>query len=193
MNGPPGPVIRQCCPPWGRDGAANGWGYPSPRRPPAGIGPPGGRDVRMDWGLLPTRSVARCAAGCPGRARKSAPAAHRRDFRRVVAPRWSSPVYLCRQSPSGGLSGSSGQGGRRSHFPAPTTRFSYHTNRRRSIRCHKVVAVPPQGSKGRPAHAVASSEPWTNNMTRIQELLAASVNNGLKLSQKIRTGTEPPR
>ena len=90
MNGPPGPGIRQCCPPWGRDGAANCWGYPSPRRPPAGIGPPGGRDVRMDWGLLPTRSVARCAAGCPGRARKSAPAAHRRDFRRVVAPRWSS-------------------------------------------------------------------------------------------------------
>ena len=118
VNGPPGPGIRQCCPPWGRDGAANGWGYPSPRRPPAGIGPPGGRDVRMDWGLLPTRSVARCAAGCPGRARKSAPAAHRRDFRRVVAPRWSSPVCLCRQSPSGGLSGSSGQGGRRSHFPA---------------------------------------------------------------------------
>ena len=48
-----------------------------------------------------------------------------------------------------------------------------------------VVAVPPQGSKGRPAHAVASSEPWTNNMTRIQELLAASVNNGLKLSQQL--------
>ena len=46
-----------------------------------------------------------------------------------------------------------------------------------------VVAVPPQGSKGRPAHAVVSSEPWTNNMTRIQELLAASVNNGLKISQ----------
>ena len=90
VKGPPGPGIRQCCPPWGWDGAANGWGYPSPRRPPAGIGPPGGRDVRMDWGLLPTRSVARCAAGCPGRARKSAPAAHRRDFRRVVAPRWSS-------------------------------------------------------------------------------------------------------
>ena len=39
-----------------------------------------------------------------------------------------------------------------------TTRFSYHTNRRRNIRCHKVVAVPPQGSRGRPAHAVASSE-----------------------------------
>ena len=39
-----------------------------------------------------------------------------------------------------------------------TTRFSYHTNRRRDIRCHKVVAVPHQGSKGRPAHAVASSE-----------------------------------
>ena len=48
-----------------------------------------------------------------------------------------------------------------------------------------VVAVPPQGSKGRPAHAVASSESWTNNMTRIQELLAASVNNGLKLSQQL--------
>ena len=68
---------------------------------------------------------------------------------------------------------------------SPTTRFSYHTNRRCHIRCHKVVAVPPQGSKGRPAHAVASSEPWTNNMTRIQELLAASVNNGLKLSQQL--------
>ena len=77
--------------------------------------------------------------------------------------------------------------------PSPTTRFSYRTNRRCDIRCHKVVAVPPQGSKGRPAHAVASSEPWTNNMTRIQELLAAGVNNGLKLSQKIRTGTGPPR
>ena len=53
--------------------------------------------------------------------------------------------------------------------------------------------MPPQGSKGLPAHAVASSEPWTNNMTRIQELLVAGVNNGLKLSQKIRTGIEPPR
>ena len=42
--------------------------------------------------------------------------------------------------------------------PSPTTRFSYRTNRRCNIRCHKVVAVPPQGSKGRPAHAVASSE-----------------------------------
>ena len=33
--------------------------------------------------------------------------------------------------------------------------------------------MPPQGSRGRPAHAVASSESQTNNMTRIQELLAA--------------------
>ena len=113
---------------------------------------------RRQDGLGVASHQERCAAGCPGRARKSAPAAHRRDFRRVVAPRWSSPVCLCRQSPSGGLSGSSGQGGRRSHFPSPTTRFSYHTNRRRSIRCHKVVAVPPQGSKGRPAHAVSSSK-----------------------------------
>ena len=40
-------------------------------RPPAGIagiGPPGGRDVRMDWGMLPTRSAPdRCAGGRPGR------------------------------------------------------------------------------------------------------------------------------
>ena len=41
--------------------------------------------------------------------------------------------------------------------PSPTTRFSYHTNRRCSIRCHMVVAVLLQGSKGRPAHAVAST------------------------------------
>ena len=123
MNGPPGPGIRQCCPPWGRDGAANCWGYPSPRRPPAGIGPPGGRDVRMDWGLLPTRSVARCAAGCPGRARKSAPAAHRTPrFPAGCCPSVVLSVCLCRQSPSGGLSGSSGQGGRRIHFPASVQR-----------------------------------------------------------------------
>ena len=82
---------------------------------------------------------------------------------------------------------------RRPPWPLPFPNHPVLLSCQPSIRCHMVVAVPPQGSKGRPAHAVASSEPWTNNMTRIQELLAAGVNNGLKLSQKIRTGTEPPR
>ena len=55
----------------------------------------------------------RCAAGRPGRARKSAPAALRRDFRGVAAPRWSPKVHQGadnhRRAGSPGLSGQVGR------------------------------------------------------------------------------------
>ena len=44
------------------------------------------------------------------------------------------------------------------HLPKPFPNHPVLLSYQPSIRCHNVVAVPPQGSKGRPAHAVASSE-----------------------------------
>ena len=111
--GSPGPGVRQRWPPWAPDGAANWWGYPSPRRAarrnsrnwtawgPATSGWTGGC-------FPPGAPPMRCAAGRPGRAWRPAPAALWRDFRRVAAPRWSPGADNHRRA-SPGLSG---QGGR---------------------------------------------------------------------------------